>query len=410
MTGLLLLLACGARDASVQSPAPEPAAQTGPRHVASEGLEADLAATQAFFATRPLIEQPLGTGITPVPGLPDLSARTCGTCHTELYEEWRVSVHAVAWIDPQYQGEIGKSGNRWLCLNCHTPLLVQQDLWPRGLVDDDVEQPILAPSAVFDADLRDEGITCAACHVRDGAILGPGLGGDAPHPVVVDPSFRTSAVCERCHQAEAVYPEKSFVCTFQTGDEWRAGPHDDEGTTCQECHMPVIERPAAVGGPTRTIARHWWRGAGIPKIAGRYPPLEANPPGLALEAEHDGEHLKLVLTNANAGHRLPTGDPERWVQVDVQFHDAAGTEVGSWQHRMGQTWDWSIPPKKIADNRLAPRESRTERVPVPASAVSATVAASSHRISAENAEYHHLGDYPRSVETHRLQVPLTTQP
>ncbi|MCA9570097.1 MAG: hypothetical protein KC656_19765, partial [Myxococcales bacterium] len=281
-------------------------------------------AAMAFDATRPLYERPLGDGRAGLPGVADLSAESCAACHAEIAAEWRTSVHAVAWIDPQYQAEIGKSGNRWLCLNCHTPLKVQQDRFAVALEDGDVERPVLVDNPDFDAALREEGITCAACHVRDGVVHGPGLGGNAPHPVKADPTYRSGELCLRCHQATATYPGKSFICVFDTGREWRDGPYDDEGKSCVTCHMPTVERPAALGGPTRTVARHWWRGAGIPKIAGRYPPPEANPFGLSLAAAVEGGELKVTATNANAGHMLPTGDPERKVFVDAVFLGSSG--------------------------------------------------------------------------------------
>ena len=373
----------------------------------SEGLERDLARTQAFTEPRPRYERPLRvTGLETIPGLPNLSAATCKACHIEIHAEWETSVHAQAWVDAQYQKEITKSGNKWVCLNCHTPLLTQQDRWPVGLIDGDLDRPQLVDNPVYDEALRDEGITCAACHVRGNTIAGPGLGGDAPHPVTPSPEFRNGELCLGCHQAEAAWPDKGYVCTFQTGDEWMAGPYDDEGTTCVSCHMPTIERPVAVGGPPKTVARHWWRGAGIPKIDGRYPPPEANHFGLEVEAALEGEELVLTYRNAHAGHMLPSGDPERWVQLDVVFEGPEG-EVGEpWQHLIRQEWAWEVPPRKVADNRLAPREERTVRLPVPMGATSAVVEASNHRISKENADYHHLGDYPRSVRVHRQVVPI----
>jgi len=395
-------VACGA------DPAPQPVAAApehappGPVVEASQGLEADLQRVQAFYEPRPAYERPLRvTGLESIQGLPDLSAQTCRACHAEIHDEWQLSVHAAAWIDPQYQAEIGKSGNRWLCLNCHTPLLTQQDRWPVGLVDGDIEAPRLVDNPVFDEALRDEGITCAACHVQGDTIAGPGLGGPAPHPVRADPAFRSGELCMRCHQAEASWPDKGFVCTFQTGDEWMAGPYDDEGTTCVTCHMPSIVRPVAAGGPPKQVGRHWWRGAGIPKVRGRYPPAEANPFGLAVDAAIDEDEVVLSYRNAHAGHMLPSGDPERWVQLDVAFTGPDGAVGEPWQHRLQQQWEWTVPPRKVADNRLAPREERTARVPIPAGATQAIITASNHRISKENAEYHHLGDYPRSVEVHR---------
>ncbi len=383
------------------SAAGEPAAG-GAVHVPSRGVAVDLPAVEAFYGTRPRYERPLPeSGLKGVTGVGSLSAQACRACHPQMYEEWRTSVHAQAWIDPQFQAEIGKSDNRWLCLNCHTPLLVQQDRWPRGLIGGDVERPILTDNPAFDATLRDEGITCTACHVQDGMVAGPGVATSGPHPVALDPRFRTGELCMDCHQAQATYEGKSFVCVFDTGAEWRRGPYDDEGETCVTCHMPEVRRPAGVGGTPRTVRRHWWRGAGIPKVDGRYPPPEANPPGLGLEVSQQGDRVVVRYGNARAGHRLPTGDPERWVQIDVAFEGADGAVVGApAQLRIGQVWEWTTPPRKVSDNRLAPREWRTHAAAIPPGTSRVRVTASSHRISKANAEYHGLTDYPRAVRTH----------
>lgn len=401
-----LLLACGVRPPEPAHEAPpEPVTPTS-LQVPSKGLDQDLAATQAFSASRPLYERPLGVGLEVPAAVGSLSAASCGACHPAILAEWQSSTHAHAWTDRQFQAEITKSGNRWLCLNCHTPLLVQQDTWPVALQADDVELPVLVENPVFDAALRDEGITCAACHVRDGVVHGPGLADStAPHPVQADPDFTTNAVCERCHQAIATYPGKQFICTFDTGKEWAAGPYAAEGKGCVDCHMPTVERAVAVGGPVRSVRQHWWRGAGVPKVAGVAQPVAANPPGLGLAATWAADGLQLVMTNERAGHQLPTGDPERWVQVEVVFLGADGAAVGEpWQARFGQLWEWWPAPNKLGDTRLGPRESRTEVLALPVGAVRAEVTASSHRMTTQTAEYHHLGDYPLGVETHRLGV------
>ncbi len=372
----------------------------------SRGLEADLAATDHFLDGRPPVERPVReAGVEPSDAGP-LSAEACGSCHREIYEEWRVSVHAQAWVDPQFQAEIRKSDNRWLCLGCHTPLLVQQDLWPVGLVDGDVERPRLVEAPRFDPTLREEGITCAACHLRGGRIHGPGLpDSTAPHEVVADPAFRGAAPCVGCHQAEERFEDKSFVCTFQTGAEYAASPWaSPEG--CPGCHMPVRTRPAAEGGPVRAVRAHWWKGAGIPKIPGRYPPEEANRPGLALDLALEEGHVRVTATNAHAGHLLPTGDPERRVRIEVVF--LAGEEPLGAPRALtfGQTWAWTTPPAKVADDRLAPLASRIERYEIPPGATAVEAVATSHRMSAENAAWHGLEGYPISVETHRIRLDL----
>ncbi|MCA9494235.1 MAG: hypothetical protein KC656_27345 [Myxococcales bacterium] len=389
------------------SPAPTADAASGGVVVErSQGVEADLIRVNRFLDTRPKVERPIreaGVGELDAGGL---SAESCGSCHPDQLDQWRLSVHAQAWVDRQFQAEIGKSDNRWLCLGCHTPLLVQQDRWPVGLVDGDVERPHLIDAPVYDAALRDEGITCAACHLRDGVIHGPGLpDSTSPHAVVADPDFRGPGLCLGCHQAEEVFPDKGFVCTFQTGEEWQRSPWSSQGG-CPVCHMPEQQAPAAKGGPVRTVRAHWWKGAGIAKIPGKYPPPEANRPGLALALARDGDAVAVTTTNANAGHMLPTGDPERWVQVVVRFL-AGDTPVGEpVTLRFGQTWEWVTPPRKVADNRLAPLESRVQRIPIPKGATRVEAVGSSHRISVENAAYHHLDGYPTSVETHRMTLDL----
>jgi hypothetical protein len=290
-------------------------------------------------------------------------------------------------------------------MNCHTPLLNQQEYWPVGLKEEDVEKPILVKNPVFDAALREEGITCTACHLVEGQLHGPGFSNStAPHPVVPDERFKNNALCTRCHQAVAAYPGKNFICTFNTGLEWEASPYAP-ATGCPDCHMPAIKRPAAEGGMERTVGQHWWRGAGIPKFTGIDTPKEANHTGLELQASLEGALLTITATNQYAGHLLPTGDPERWIQIDAWFVDGAGNPLGErWSLKIGQQWEWYPEVKKLGDTRLNPKESRSWFVAVPAGAVSATIEASSNRLTEETALYHGLLDYPRTLPTHHLTV------
>ena len=362
-----------------------------------------LQQTERFFATRESWEQPLDAGIEVPDGIAGLSASACGTCHDAIYEEWKVSVHAAAWTDRQFQAEIQKSGNRWLCVQCHTPLLSQQAEWPVGLRDGDVEQPKLRPASHFDPALRDEGITCAACHVREGVIHGPGLGGDAPHPVKPDATFRSGALCEHCHEVSATIGD-GYTCSFETGSEWRNGPAAQAGTGCVDCHMPTVERPAAAGGPVRSVRQHYWRGSGIPKVTGISTPIAANPPGLKVSALR-GVDLHVTMRNT-AGHALPTGDPERWVQVRTVFQDAEGRPIGAHEERFGQRWEWEPLPRRLDDTRLAAGATAIRRYAIPRGAASAVIEASSHRMTVETAAYHHLDDYPISLVTQRLELDL----
>jgi hypothetical protein len=111
------------------------------------------------------------------------------------------------------------------------------------------------------------------------------------------------------------------------------------------------------------------------------------------------------LVNARSGHRLPTGDPERFLRVVVEFLAEDGRSLGVEELRVGQTWSWGVPPRQLSDNRLAPGERRAWRLAVPVGTVEVALEASSHRLTEENARWHHLDGYPRFVVTHRARRP-----
>jgi len=367
-----------------------------------EDEPAGLSEAREFYAARPVEERPKGGFQTVPEGLPDLRAATCGGCHTAIYDEWRVSTHGLAWVDPQFQQEITKSGNRWLCNNCHTPLLNQMEQWAVGLDENDVEKPRYVPNPDYDPAFRDEGITCASCHVRGGVIEGPTGAATPAHATRKAARFLDQTLCLECHQAVREYPGKTFTCVFNTGEEWKAGPFGKAAVSCQSCHMQEVERPVATGAASRRGRRHFFPGAGIPKFADKAPPLDQLFPGMDVAAVQAETALQLTLTN-RAGHMLPTGDPERFITVTIRFVGPDDALIKEEVLRIGQLWEWWPAPKKLDDNRLTPGESRPVSVRRPDTAVAWTVEVRSHRINGEAAAYHGLADYPASRQTQKLE-------
>jgi len=378
--------------------------------VASRGPSVEDA--RAFYASLPPFQRPFP--YTPVPtGVPDLRAESCGICHREIYEEWRVSTHARAWLDDaQFQAELDKSRTGsdvgWMCINCHTPLENQLDRLVVGLEQGRVERPRYIDNPNFDPALQLDAITCAVCHVRDGVILGPFGDTSAPHPVRRAPELLTPEVCNRCHQAKAHFREISLACVFDTGEEFARGPYAAEGKVCQSCHMPEVERSLTnLGTPPRKTRRHWFGGSLIPKhprFAAELEPLAAHyPDGLASrwlglpESVRAGEPvtLRFEAHNAQAGHLLPTGDPERYILLRAEVTGPAGERLAADEVRFGTTYQWSPEVKKLGDTRLAPRERRSYAISftAPASGIlQLRLSASKWRISPENLRYHHLED------------------
>ena len=342
----------------------------------------------------------------PVPGTTGLSAASCAACHPEIAAEWAASTHAHAWVDPQFQAELAKDPEvAWLCRNCHTP--VANQLPELTVATGDHRNPVRSDNAAFDRALQQEGITCLSCHWRPEGIAVVHEDVQAPHPTVVDPSLRTEAACTGCHQAVARL-EDALVCTFNTGAEWAAAAPEK---ACPACHMPRVERAVAIGGPVRDGGRHHFPGSGIPKDA--QSATEAGffadwSGGLDAELALDGPVASVTLTNARAGHHLPSGDPERYLEATVTLRDEAGEVLRTEQWRIGQVWEWWPKARKLSDNRLRAGERRTHRVDTSGAAGGSVHLRVDHvRISPENHAHHSLGDYParRTVTERVLPIP-----
>ena len=348
-------------------------------------------------------ENPLAYQAVPT-GLVSLSARQCGVCHQEIYREWQESAHAHALSDLQFQAEMKKSPEvGWLCLNCHTPLENQIERIATAVRNGSTHRPVLRANSRFDSALRDEAVTCAVCHVRDGVVLGPYGDSKAPHPVRQDRRLLTADVCTMCHQATAAYTD-TLVCTFDTGEEWKSGPYAARGQACSSCHMPPVERAIATGGPVRQSRRHLFFGSLIPKnvhvTEAQRPDYALYHPGLSVQIvsvarSSTATTVRLKLKNARAGHMLPTGDPERFIRIDARLV-AAGKVIETKSLRIGQKWEWWPAAKKLADNRLKPLEARIETLAFRATQpATLRISVYNCRLSEENARFHRLvGRYP----------------
>ena len=376
----------------------------------SSATPGSLHRAAALEATQAPYLRAVDTGPLPA-GLPDLRAATCGKCHQQIYEEWRISTHARAWgDDAQFQVEFHKprengSDVSWLCRNCHTPVRRQQPKLVTGLKDGALDQPIYEPNPHFDPQLQQDAVTCASCHVRDGVVLGPFGDTAAPHPVAKSDDLLSNKVCTDCHQANAWFEKIGLACVFDTGSEFDSGPYAKDGFTCQRCHMPEVQRPLIAGGPVRNTRRHWFGGSMIPKQERFEDEIAALrehfPDGMTLAwielpnrlLSMSAITLQFSVYNERAGHSVPTGDPERFVLVTARIKDAAGATIAARTERIGSVWEWSPQPRKISDNRLGPRERRSFELQFTspsAGPLTLELEASKWRISEANLDYHDL--------------------
>ena len=306
-----------------------------------------------FFNVSPEFERP--QAVTIPDGLNSISAESCGSCHEEVYKEWKTSIHSQAWTDPYFQVDYEFDGSQQICLNCHTPLVNQQENLVTGFRDSAKFEPILEPNPNFDPSLKNEGVTCAVCHIENNIILGRhGIKNEA-HEVKIDPSFSDgNGVCRRCHQVFTnrwdTFLKMPLCGTFAEVEE------SGKPVDCQQCHMDKVERPLVPGGPVRSGGKHLWLGghdqANVASaIAGKIEETSTKE-----NIDNNKREYTLFLTNIGAHHRLPTGTPDRHLEITFRLLDKSGKPLKEikhiiqrvilWRPFMVDLWDTRIPFKE----------------------------------------------------------------
>lgn len=296
---------------------------------------------------------------------------TCAECHPEKYEQWMGSVHALAFKDPIYQGELNKAVKAVghdiarQCEGCHSPI---------GMVTGEIEGPGLKGLSARAIN----GVSCDVCHSISGTthwqtpsrepengsmVLTPGVGtaegtklvkrgplaayeecGDEFHECVESPLHLRAELCASCHQ---VYHYKDHFPIESTYLEWKHGPYSQKGILCQDCHMVDTEtflRSAdTFQKPDISEYRHYFNGANyllyfLAKAAAEKAGDEELAANLnrkyemavaRLQAAADLElspvyrdgglaELKVRVKNIRAGHNLPTSLTnvrQMWLEV-----------------------------------------------------------------------------------------------
>jgi hypothetical protein len=321
-----------------------------------------------IFVVSEAFERPVSTASMPA-SLPSLNAEHCALCHREFYEEWSTTIHSQAWTDPYFQVDWVFDGKQQICKNCHIPLDRQQEYKVLGFNDEEKWHPILEPNPAFDPQLQHEGVTCAACHLRNGKILGPYGNENAAHPV--EKLANPNEVCFKCHVVGGNRWDTFFrLPPCGTVAEIRSTPGSTEDTPvatvtgrfgeeatgpgaapldCVKCHMPLAERPLVAGGKVRMVRKHTWRGGHDPQAVkqGLQAALREAP-----DSSPEKRTFTLTLTNTGAAHYLPTGTPDRHLTVAIRLLDRNGAVLREENHILKRTFMWRPFIVDLWDTRL----------------------------------------------------------
>jgi hypothetical protein len=277
-----------------------------------------------------------------VPGLANSTAQACAGCHFDSHAAWADSAHADGWRSPRFQRAVAEAGTP-ACTTCHLPFLEQSAV----VVDydgGDLDKPLTAANPGFDASLRMEGVTCAACHVRDGKVVGtrpPEEFGPIPHPMAWSEDLGSDEACATCHQLTWEGANTAFYDTY---GEWKASMYADAGVGCVDCHGGA--------GAGKSGFDH-----GMDARTGTGLSILVDLPGVTLVRGEDAVPVKVVLQNTGAGHSYPTGSPFTGARVRVRLvgpPDRRGepTEKVALEHDLRRTLTEGPPWDVVEDTRV----------------------------------------------------------
>src|SRR5262245_11200617 len=220
-----------------------------------------------------------------------MTSTYCARCHPAIYAEHRQNTHGRAFFDEE--ARLATRGfRREDCVRCHTP----RPIFETGIG--------MTPMQRW-TDLA-EGNTCMSCHWKAGYDYGRFEGGKECK-AAFDPRVGTVEACATCHRIAG------------TPDQWSRAEHGKSaGNVCLDCHMPLVERPVAVGEPPRTVRSHLFPASRSDTQVRR---------AYAYDASIDGDEVVVRLTNKGAGHNFPTATRQRAVESLVVVRDEQGNEV-----------------------------------------------------------------------------------
>ena len=335
--GLLLLSLSGCDERS----------KLAERHPEAQQVDRVENFLQDYWA-RPLRAQ----GTPPAPFSPleaALDPRACGTCHAAQFNDWKQSLHSHA-MGPGILGQLvdmssDATQEHQICIRCHAPLKEQADSLVASLGRGQDFRS--RPSKDAALPLHEQGLVCAACHVRGHQRYGPprkdgstsNTTAQLPHSGwISNAAFEDSRFCAVCHQFTKDEYALNGKLLENTYEEWKASRYAREGRTCQSCHMP--ER------------RHLWRGIHD---------LETVKSGVTINVtarsvQSGMVSVALTIRNTGTGHYFPTYVTPRVVAQAFQ-ESARGQMLTATlrEHVIGRQVSVDL-TEEIADTRIAPDE------------------------------------------------------
>jgi hypothetical protein len=251
------------------------------------------------------------------------SSKTCGACHKDIYDGFSRSLHSLSYTNPIFGMAYAKAyletkgAAKETCLKCHAPTTLSTK-------DADAALPITS-----------EGVTCDFCHsIESVDLAAPDVfkldvagkkrasmkdAKSPAHSASYAEWFNKSEMCAGCHEITSAHGVK----TATTYSEWKKSEYAAKGVQCQGCHMPQISgavvdpsvKPASNGKINDHSLSH---NMDVMKGALKLHLVKSE------RSQGDRYIVDIDVTNARAGHAVPTGTQPREVVLEVTVTDADG--------------------------------------------------------------------------------------
>ncbi|HID81410.1 MAG TPA: cytochrome c family protein [Chromatiales bacterium] len=366
---------------------------------------------KSLLPTILLLSLPLSSQANPDPGKTsikagaphEVSAEVCGSCHKEIYAEWKGSMHAQssALVDPIHgafyrkvvgdpkQEGVTKKGKFPVCLRCHAP------------------NAAIRKKTKLDSKIAfNEGVNCVFCHTLtkfkgttkpNGKLRLGQAAYENSTTALQAPSGKNYSTAEKPEGASVTtpgfhpFPMEGGNSALLKSNDVCMGCHDRRNnfhgvplcatgteiadskvfTSCQSCHMATVNGHAdhsMAGGHTEDMVR-------------RAVIMDLN------VSKKDGQYQATVKILNKLPHKFPTGAPFRNVYLKLTAYDDGGNVV--WQnyktHPMKEDpkamfvytlgddeGKPAMPPKAkkvLSDTRLEPNTEKSLSYQIPASGI-----------------------------------------
>ncbi|KKN01723.1 hypothetical protein LCGC14_1124950 [marine sediment metagenome] len=301
------------------------------------------------------------------------ASKNCKECHEEIYNHWKNAMHSMSIEDPIFKASYMETyfetagEAKFNCLRCHAPIAFLNN-------DYDLKKEITK-----------EGVNCDFCHsvkkvnldnqtypfeLEIGEIKrGPLSNVESPaHKTESSALFKSSELCAGCHE----YTNHNGVKVLGTYSEWKTSPYAEEGTHCQNCHMPLIPgkivKSEMKSSNRKQINLHAISASRSTEQLRKALKVEIR----EINKEEGVVEVVVGVINVGSGHMVPTGIPSRKLILLVELKtpneyfsqqriyqkimlDETGKEVK-------KEYEFFLKAAQVSfDNRLRPRETRVER-------------------------------------------------